>query len=131
MFPRMPGKMAAAAAAVPGRGGRSVGTSDRHDKENVKEKKVRPAKKGIAIKKSTPKKKATFNWVEVSSSEGEGHEENHKHNKNRDDAAIRRSDATAAQRRQTRAMMVRATQLGHKGSKEGKGAEEVAWDELR
>lgn len=123
--------MVPAAVAGGGGGGRSVDTSDRHDKENAKEKKIRPAKKGIAIKKSTPKKKATFKWVEVSSSEGEGHEEKHKHNESRDDAAIRRSDATAARRRQTRAMMVRATQLGHKGSKDGKGAEEVAWDELR
>ena len=129
MFPRTPRKVVA--AAVAGGGGRSVDTSDRHDKENVKEKKIRPAKKGIAIKKSTPKKKATFNWVEVSSSEGEGHEEKHKHNENRDDATTRRSDATPAQRRQTRAMMVRATQPSQKGSKEGKGAEEVAWDELR
>ena len=70
---------------------------DHHDKEKVKVKVngKRPAKKGIAVKKSTPKKKAKWvGWVEVSSDDTEKH-------KGREDAA--QSAAIVAERRLTTA----------------------------
>lgn len=104
-------------------GGKPIDTSKHQDKEEEKsqDKPTRPAKKGIAIKKSTPKKKATWKWVEVAEND-EKH--NHKHI---GDAAVQRSDAIAAQRRRTMRSMVRATQV----SRKGKEAKEVAWGELR
>ena len=54
-------------------------TSDRDDKEKEKDKKSRPAKKGIAVKKSTPKKKAKWVGYVETGSNGEhkhkGHED--------------------------------------------------------
>lgn len=120
MLSRTPGKMALATAA----GGKRIDSSKHQDdkeEEKSQDKPTRPAKKGIAIKKSTPKKKATWKWVEVA-------EQDEKHNhKHTGDAAVQRSDAIAKQRRRTMRSMVRATQLSHKG----KEAEEVAWEELR
>ena len=52
---------------------------DHHDKEKVKVNGKRPAKKGIAVKKSTPKKKAKWvGWVEMDS-DGEERHKGHEH----------------------------------------------------
>ena len=68
---------------------------DHHDKEKVKVNGTRPAKKGIAVKKSTPKKKAKWvGWVETSSDDAEKH-------KGHEDAA--QGAAIVAERRLTTA----------------------------
>lgn len=65
------------------------------DKAKVKVNGTRPAKKGIAVKKSTPKKKAKWvGWVEVSSDDAEK-------DKGHEDAA--QSAAIVAERRSTTA----------------------------
>ena len=52
----------------------------RHDKEKVKVNGKRPAKKGIAVKKSTPKKKAKWvGWVETYSDDDEERHKGHEH----------------------------------------------------
>lgn len=124
-------------------GGQDKKDENVKDKDKENEKKDRPMKKGVAIKKATPKKKASYNWVEVApendgeneaeDADGKGYKDTDtdKQNGDKDDDA---AAAAAAQRRRTMRSMVRATQpRGRKEDvkKDGKKAEEIAWEDLR